>query len=255
MMHRFWAIFLISYRMNTVDFHVGPAEIFNKNKCFFMQEKVYTLIADFAIRDRLAYLSHQETLTLFQRALIRGQIPIAFSRGFNPRPRLSIPLPRSVGTQSDVERICAILAPADDWNADGITARIADQLPQDCQLQRVQCLEGKHQFVPQTVRYRFSFAELLSSEQRARFTQCQEAIDSGQTIEIQRYWAKKKRYRTMDISEYLAELVVLPQGVETVCRVSQAGTVRVDELMSWLGVEAGQLSEPVNRVSIEWREN
>ncbi|MCI0499819.1 MAG: DUF2344 domain-containing protein, partial [Planctomycetales bacterium] len=72
-----------------------------------MQEHVYTLIADFSIEGNPAYLSHQETLTLFERALVRARVPLVFSGGFNPRPHLSIPLPRSVGTQSAAERICA----------------------------------------------------------------------------------------------------------------------------------------------------
>ncbi|MHC5082939.1 MAG: TIGR03936 family radical SAM-associated protein [Planctomycetota bacterium] len=220
-----------------------------------MQEKVYTLIADFAIRNRLAYLSHQETLTLFQRALIRGQVPIAFSRGFNPRPRLSIPLPRSVGAQSQVERICAILSPEDEWTADSVQEQIAAQLPDDCQVHTVQCLEGKHTAVPQKVRYRFSLADQPNASQSARFQECQSAIETAEPIEIERYWAKKKRYRMMDISEYLVELVISDQCVEVLCRVSQAGTVRVDELMGWLGIETGQLAEPVNRVEIHWQEN
>ena len=72
-----------------------------------MQKQIYTLVVDFSIQGDLAYLSHQETLKMFQRALIRASVPLAFSMGFNPHPRLSIPFPRSVGTQSLRDRVCA----------------------------------------------------------------------------------------------------------------------------------------------------
>ena len=73
-----------------------------------MQKQIYTLVVDFSIEGNLAYLSHQETLTLFERALVRASVPLVYSMGFNPHPHLSIPFPRSVGTQSARDRVCAI---------------------------------------------------------------------------------------------------------------------------------------------------
>ncbi|MHC4625895.1 MAG: DUF2344 domain-containing protein, partial [Planctomycetota bacterium] len=41
----------------------------------------------FRVRDTLRFLSHAETLRVFQRACVRGHIKILYSQGFNPRPR------------------------------------------------------------------------------------------------------------------------------------------------------------------------
>ena len=51
-----------------------------------MQRQVYTLVIDFSVQGDLAYLSHQETLKMFERALIRASVPFVYSKGFNPHP-------------------------------------------------------------------------------------------------------------------------------------------------------------------------
>ncbi|GAF87148.1 unnamed protein product, partial [marine sediment metagenome] len=48
----------------------------------------------------LRFISHHDMLRLFARSLARAALPVRFSEGFNPHPRLSIPLPRPVGVAS-----------------------------------------------------------------------------------------------------------------------------------------------------------
>ena len=61
------------------------------------------LVMKFRIGRSLRFLSHAETLSLFQRACVRAGIDLCYSQGFNPRPKLSLPLPRPVGVESDDE--------------------------------------------------------------------------------------------------------------------------------------------------------
>ena len=51
----------------------------------------------------MRFLSHAETMRLFQRALVRAGVQIAYSQGFNPHQKMSLVLPRSVGVESDDE--------------------------------------------------------------------------------------------------------------------------------------------------------
>jgi radical SAM-linked protein len=53
---------------------------------------------EYAIEGDLRYLSHHDELRMLTRALVRAGWPLAYSQGFNPQPRLSIPLPRRTGT-------------------------------------------------------------------------------------------------------------------------------------------------------------
>lgn len=220
-----------------------------------MQEKRQTLIADFAIQGRMAYLSHQETLTMFQRAFLRAAIPVAFSGGFNPRPRLSIPLPRSVGTQSTAERICAVLSTDELVDVSAVRSRLSHQLPLDCVLLDVQCIEGKSSFHPCGVRYVFTLSGNLTEEQQRHLAACQRDIETGERIEVQRYLAKKKKHQSFDIFPFVGQLNFCGNQIEVFCRVSQEGSVRIDELMQWFQLEANQLKEPVKRTAIQWEQN
>jgi radical SAM family uncharacterized protein/radical SAM-linked protein len=71
----------------------------------------------------LRYLSHLELMRALQRALRRAGIPLAYTQGFNPQPRLSIAQALAVGTEGTCElgevELVACLAPAEfaaRWN-------------------------------------------------------------------------------------------------------------------------------------------
>ena len=220
-----------------------------------MQKETYTLIADFSIRASLAFLSHQEILRMFQRALIRAGVPLVYSKGFNPHPYLSIPFPRSVGTCSMGDRLCVTVEYSEDPPLDVLSDAVSKQLPADCHVHNIQCVPGKRLVSPQSARYRLSLKEGVQESLADHLVRCQEQVQKGDAIEIQRYWPKKRRYRTVDIAVYLQSLDVGEAQIEVVCGVSQVGTVRVDELMKWLSVSTEDLRSPVCRTDICWIEN
>lgn len=51
----------------------------------------------------MRYLSHLELITVFTRAVSRGDVPILFSLGFHPHPRFSFGTATSVGVESQAE--------------------------------------------------------------------------------------------------------------------------------------------------------
>lgn len=57
----------------------------------------------FARKMSLAYISHLDMLRLFLRALRRSRMPLAFSRGYNPHPRLTLALPLPLGVTASEE--------------------------------------------------------------------------------------------------------------------------------------------------------
>ena len=52
-----------------------------------------------------AYISHLDLMRLFQRSFKRAGLPLTHTKGFNPRPSVSIALPMSLG----VESLCELL--------------------------------------------------------------------------------------------------------------------------------------------------
>ncbi len=53
--------------------------------------------------DRLRFLSHLDLMTLVQRAAVRAHIPLAFSQGFNPHPKIAFGPALPVGMESETE--------------------------------------------------------------------------------------------------------------------------------------------------------
>lgn len=51
----------------------------------------------------LRFISHLDIMRLWIRALRRAQIPLVYSEGFNPHPKISIAAPLSVGTTGENE--------------------------------------------------------------------------------------------------------------------------------------------------------
>ncbi len=192
---------------------------------------------------------------MFQRALIRASIPLVFSRGFNPHPYLSLPFPRSVGIQSLGDRLCARVCRLGGSLMQKRAGCIQQQLPKGCSILKVQVHTGRRIYYPRRVRYIFRLAQPLGQTLREHLHNCRRQIDEKDPITIQRYWAKKRKYKQVDIAPYLELLAFTEDKIELDCGVSQSGTVRVDELIRWLQIESRELAEPICRTEIKWSEN
>lgn len=68
--------------------------------------EVMTLInirVKFRRGEEVKFISHLDLMKVFERAIRRARLPIAYSQGFNPHPGMVFGLPLSVGVTSDAE--------------------------------------------------------------------------------------------------------------------------------------------------------
>jgi radical SAM-linked protein len=90
---------------------------------------VQTLAVRYAKRGPLRFASHRVIQRVFERAVRRARLPIAFSAGFTPHPRLSYLGAAPTGAASEAEyllvRLTERLAPA------AVTARLGAAMPRD----------------------------------------------------------------------------------------------------------------------------
>lgn len=63
----------------------------------------------FAKGEEIKYISHLDLMRLWQRALRRARVPLAYSRGFNPRPEIAAAAPLPVGFTSRREVMDIVL--------------------------------------------------------------------------------------------------------------------------------------------------
>ncbi|KPK23033.1 MAG: hypothetical protein AMJ70_04475, partial [Dehalococcoidia bacterium SG8_51_3] len=53
--------------------------------------------------EELKYISHLDIMRLWQRALNRAGISLAYSEGFHPHPKISLAAPLAIGVTSEAE--------------------------------------------------------------------------------------------------------------------------------------------------------
>lgn len=81
----------------------------------------------FEKKDTAKYISHLDLVRIVTRAIKRAEIPIVYSNGFNPTPKLNFTLPLSLGQESVCEIMNFKVEPEMDTNE--IKARLEKQLP------------------------------------------------------------------------------------------------------------------------------
>ena len=220
------------------------------------EESVLVLIK-FKIWGNLRFLSHAETIRVFQRACLRAAIEIRYSRGFNPRPRISLPLPRSVGVESDDELLSLRLnrKSSNDEQRDAnneirIKARIAGQLPDGCELISLETAESKTS--PQAVAATYVLVaqqKYLDEKLKARIKR----LLASESLNIKRRINAKGDVREVDVRGFLKSIKLDNGNIIVECIIDPAGSIRVDEILRLLELDTEMLAAPVRRTNVQWQ--
>jgi radical SAM-linked protein len=83
----------------------------------------------FSKRGKIRFLSHRDLARVWERTLRRAAVPVAYSEGFSPRPRLSFGLALSTGHESLGEYLDIDLAPGAGIEPNELPALVAGCLP------------------------------------------------------------------------------------------------------------------------------
>lgn len=95
----------------------------------------------FSKKGPLVYISHLDLTHTFIRAMNRARLPLRYSEGFNPHPKLTFALPLSVGMAGENE-LCDVGLTAE-LSAEEFAARLSKELPAYIELKSVSEKIGK----------------------------------------------------------------------------------------------------------------
>lgn len=208
---------------------------------------MYRLAIDFAVDGDIRFISHRDMLRLFGRAAVRARLPLRYSQGFNPHPKLQLPLPRPVAVASDAERL--VLELTEQVSAEQVLTCLAQQMPDGINLATVQQLQPGAGCTPQRVRYCLSIP-LSDPEQVAR----RAAVLLGpDPVLVKRANPKTRRTKDMDIRPFIETIQIVRDRIEMVLRVTPHGTARPGEVAVALGLDATQVNHRVRRLEIQWQ--
>ena len=94
-----------------------PETVTNTEKKQNVQTPVYPARVSFQKKGRLQFISHLDLLRTMKKALIRAEIPVKYSEGFNPHPKISFGLQLSIGAESLCEYMDLKLTEEPDFEA------------------------------------------------------------------------------------------------------------------------------------------
>ena len=223
----------------------------------------------FKVGGALRFLSHAETLRVFQRACVRARISIRYSQGFNPRPKLSLPLPRPVGVESDDELLCLRIrkgvryllceAPSGPFRqkvpdpfSHTIKTRLSAQLPEGLDLVSVNVARPGASYQPLSATYVLAVRpEYLNDELKATI----EGLLACESLNFQRRTgARGSRIKNINVRPFLTSIETGEQGIIVECSISPAGSVRIDEVLSSLELDQSMLAAPIRRTCVRWQD-
>jgi len=101
--------------------------------------------------EELRFISHLDLMRLWQRALHRAGIPLAYSQGFRPRPRISLAAPLPVGVTSEAELMDVFLTKP--TSPHFFTAALTHQLPPGIEILQVYQIAPAQPSLQSQVRY------------------------------------------------------------------------------------------------------
>ena len=221
------------------------------------------LVIKFKLREALRFLSHAEMLRVLQRACVRAGISVHYSQGFNPRPKMSLPLPRPVGVESDEELLCLRVAVNPDElrvtnHESRIKAELSAQLPEGCELISVNTAQAGRSFQPCSATYVLAvLPEYINEDLAARINR----LLASESLNVQRQIEKKNskfktqnsKFKNVDVRNFLKSIILDDRSIIIECNISSAGSIRIEEILRLLELNEEKLASPIRRTNVQWQ--
>ena len=228
-----------------------------------------TLLIKFKVGGPLRFLSHAQMLMVFQRASVRAGLKLRYSKGFNPRPKMSLPLPRPVGIESDDElAILSLVASCSNrkirntTEEERIKAELSTQLPKGCELLSVCIDREKVSFQPSSEIYMLILKEENEYLLKKLKNTAKELLDSESLIACRPINNKDSRLKIQDlrlkkinVRDYLESIEFDYRKIMIKFRFTSTGSIRIQEILDLLNLDMDKLAAPIRRTNVQWQDS
>jgi radical SAM-linked protein len=192
----------------------------------------------FAKKAQIKYLGHLDLSLAWERALRRAQLPLAYSKGFNPRPRMQFASELPLGTMSRAEILDVVLY--EEVEVEEVYERLKGSLPVGVEVYGVESVPVKSATLQQLLR-QADYRVLVETEVPAAELSARIAALLGAEKVVQRR-ERRKRVEEVDLRPLLYALKLERGGefeVELQMRLAagQSGNLRPEAVLKALGLE------------------
>jgi radical SAM-linked protein len=200
-----------------LDIQNEPVEVCGTTK--YVGADFKNLSVSYAKLDQAKYLGHLEMVNIFLRALKRAEIPVVFSQGFHPKPKISFDDPLPVGIESQQEHFT--LSVPDFVRPEVVSRRLNTHLPDGLVINSCQLASRKpgHQ-APKKNTYLVTLKEgHFNKEKLASFNRASDATIS--------FSNRKGKLKKINLKDMVLDIMFLDSACLQMTLLSAPGkTVR-----------------------------
>ncbi|MDR4507294.1 MAG: TIGR03936 family radical SAM-associated protein [Candidatus Brocadiaceae bacterium] len=167
-------------------------------------------------------------MKLFERAMRRASIPIAMSKGFNPHPKMSVPLSLSVGISGKNEILELDLLPP--LSIETLLTCFKKQLPNGIQILSAEV-------IPQSLKgsvYNATYEVVFKDAHRLKTVKIHEFLNRSSVIV---YRTKNRNQKPFNVRPSVQEIVVRRNVLKMTIKMLPDGMAKPDEVLLALGME------------------
>jgi radical SAM-linked protein len=192
----------------------------------------------FTKREALRYISHHDLMRVFELALRRSSLPVSYTQGFNPRPRVSFALALPLGVESldeivDIDFEQTGTAP----DKQQVLQALAEQMPPGLTLLDAEVAEGRPRVV--AVEYVCIVPpEILRPEQlQVRL----EEFLASESVPYSRSRGDRKAPRKFDARAFALDARLDGKELSMRLKAGQDGGMKPSDLLALLGLDADRI--------------
>lgn len=201
---------------------------------------------DYAVEGDLRFLSHHDEIRALTRAIVRARWPLAYSAGFNPAPRLSIPLPRAVGVAADAQRAAVELSTL--GTLETLHSALADTLPEGLPLRHIMAAPQGRKPHATAVEY---VAELTTDECSAVTPRIAALLSAASRI-VARTDRDGRERGNIDVRPSIVALCIENQTLRIGLRLDDGPVARPHEVLAELGFVPNASIHRLRRTAVTW---
>jgi radical SAM-linked protein len=172
---------------------------------------------------------------------------VQYSQGFNPRPKLSLPLPRPVGVASDADLLVVDLSRETD--AHDARDHLAAQMPEGIRLADARLQAGGR--VPRP--HQATYALAIHPDQTDAVASAVGRILEAASWPIERVNHEGKTVRGLDLRVMLVDADVEANEFRWTVRVTDGGSLRPAEVLAAVGMDPDACQHHVRRTRVQWQ--
>jgi radical SAM-linked protein len=187
----------------------------------------------FSKQGALRYTGHLDLHQMWERAMRRANLPLSYSQGFHPQPRISLASALPLGFSSRAEALDARFN--EELSTDEIASRLQESLPPDIRILRVESVDEKLPALQTQVLsavYQVELTEPVDGSELSRRV--------GEILEAESL-PRERRGKSYDLRPLIEMLGISAEGGKIFLHMKLAAregaTGRPEEVLNSLGIE------------------